>query len=94
MNIIVLIRFLFANKEVVKDLIELINEIIGMFSGGQATIMTESIAEVMGVKYSALGDQLKADGFSFFDLIQLLIENKESLKEIVEWLISILGAKK
>ena len=94
MNIIAIIRFLLANKDAIQDLIELIQEVISMFSGGQATIMTESIADVMGTRYTALGAQLEAEGMSFFDLIQLIIENKESILELVALLMSLFGAKK
>lgn len=94
MTIFQLIRLLLANQDVVLELIKLFQE---LFKGGQVVVaMSDETASAMGEFYPALWKASGGDArpSSFLDLIKLIIENKEDLKELIKFIMELINSFK
>ena len=92
-RLIELIKLVIENKEQLQELFELISEIIGMFRGGTAVAMTEESANNMGLRFVELKTLAESAGFTWWEIVQLIIANKELIQQFVEAVLEFYGKK-
>lgn len=88
MNFLALIAFLVANRQAIIDLIQLVKEIIAQFGRGTAVALSEeqfsTLAAEKAQAYPELAALCETQNFNFRELLQLILENAEAIKELIQ----------